>query len=309
MNEFWSYLERLLGEQRLIIDRPRGTAHPRFLAHVYPFDYGYLDGTTAGDGHGIDVWRGSQAEPSLDGVLLTIDLYKRDAEMKLLLGCSVEDQQIIQEFTDGEMMRSLVLRRGPAALLHERRSVRRFLEQPVEKAVVERLLRAAIQAPSAHNRQPWRFAVLSSRESRQRLAEAIGAEFRRDMLADGLTEEEAQAQVARSQERICQAPLGILICLDVAVLDAYPDERRQQAEVLMGVQSTAMAAENLLLAAQAEGLGGVWLCAPLFAQAAARLALNLPSEWQTQGLALIGYPAVVPPARPRRPLEDVVVFM
>ena len=309
MREFWSYLERLLAEHQLVIDRPRGSGHPRFPEQTYPLDYGYLEGTTAGDGHGIDVWRGSLAEPLLDALLLTIDLYKRDAEIKLLLGCSAQDLRKIRDFTNDDKMRSLILPRNPAALMHERRSVRHFEERPVEQALIERLLAAAAQAPSAHNRQPWRFAVLTSLESRKSLAFAIGAEFRRDLLADGVSPDDAEAQLNRSQERICQAPLAILLCVDGAVLDAYPDERRQQAELLMGVQSAAMAAENLLLAAQAEGLGGVWLCAPLFAQDVARLALKLPQEWQPQGLLLIGYPAGRPPSRVRWPLEDVSIFL
>jgi nitroreductase len=87
--------------------------------------------------------------------------------------------------------------------------------------------------------------------------------------------------------------------------DNYPDARRQQAEYLMSVQSVAMAGQNLLLAAHAEGLGGVWVCAPLFAQEAVRQALNLPGEWHPQGMLLLGYPAVVPKTRPRRPVSEV----
>lgn len=309
MSEFWSYLERLLAERRLVIDRPKGSAHPRFSTHIYPLDYGYLEGTTGGDGHPIDVWRGSLEQAVLTGVQLTVDLYKRDAEIKLLVGCSAEDSQIVQDFTDDQSMGSLIIGRSPTAWLHERRSVRRFTQRAVAREVVERLLRAAMQAPSAHNRQPWRFAVLASLEARRRLAESIGAEFGRDLIKDGLEPEDAQAQVRRSIDRICVAPLGILVCLDASVLDDYPDNRRRQAELVMAVQGAAMAAQNLLLAAHAEGLGGVWLCAPLFAQQAARLALDLPPDWQAQGLALIGYPATWPPARPRRPLEDIAVFL
>jgi coenzyme F420-0:L-glutamate ligase/coenzyme F420-1:gamma-L-glutamate ligase len=100
-----------------------------------------------------------------------------------------------------------------------------------------------------------------------------------------------------------------MLCLDTQVGDDYPDERRRQAEYLMGVQSVAMAGENLLLAAHDEGLGGVWVCAPLFAQESVRKALELPIEWQPQGLLLLGYPAKVPQMRPHRPIAEITRFL
>ena len=57
-----------------------------------------------------------------------------------------------------------------------------------------------------------------------------------------------------------------------------------------------------------EGLGAVWMCAPLFAQTAARQALGLPDSWQPQALILLGYPDKIPAQRPRRPMEDVTIF-
>jgi coenzyme F420-0:L-glutamate ligase/coenzyme F420-1:gamma-L-glutamate ligase len=76
----------------------------------------------------------------------------------------------------------------------------------------------------------------------------------------------------------------------------------------MGVQSVAMAGCTLLLAAHAVGLGGVWLCSPLFAPDQARSVLDLPDEWDPQGLILLGYPARMPEARPRQSVEKVARF-
>jgi nitroreductase len=100
----------------------------------------------------------------------------------------------------------------------------------------------------------------------------------------------------------------VLLCLDMTEMDHYPDPDRQRAEFLMAVQSVAMAGENLLLAAHAEGLGAVWICAPLFAQETARASLDLPRSWEPQGLLLIGRSAKVPEPRPRKPLEEVTLF-
>lgn len=317
-SEFWDSLDRLVAEKHLVIERPQGTCHPGYPDMVYPLDYGYLEGTLTADGGGIDVWRGSHELPFLDAVVLTIDPGKNDAEIKLLLGCSEAEKQVVLDFF-GQALRGvqLVRRGGFYAWVSGRRSVRRFLSRPVSQQVLERILEAATWAPSAHNCQPWRFAVLHSAQARAALAQAMGVELVRDLRADGLPEEKAEAQATRSRQRIEGAPLGILLCLDSACIDPiaerHPDARRQQAEWIMGVQGVAMAAENLLLAAHAEGLGGVWLCAPLFAPQAARQAVGLPETWQPQGLLLLGYPAQGQPTplhvaervAERRPLQEV----
>jgi coenzyme F420-0:L-glutamate ligase/coenzyme F420-1:gamma-L-glutamate ligase len=308
---FWVSLDRLVKDCRIVIDRPKGSSHPSYPEAVYPLDYGYLDGTLAQDQAGIDVWLGSLSEKTLDGLVFTVDLKKRDAEMKLLLGCNEAEMQTILRFLNGDSMRAILVRRQQTGvdLLLSRRSVRRFQSRPVEQAVIRRILEAATYAPSSHNRQPWRFAVLSTQEARRRLADSMGADFRRDLIADGLGEQEVDAQVQRSRQRILEAPLAILLCLDARTGDQYPDKTRQQAEYLMGVQSVAMAGQNLLLAAHANGLGGVWVCAPLFARQTVRLSLDLPTEWDPQGLLLLGYPAKIPVPRPRRPVEEVSVFI
>jgi inorganic pyrophosphatase len=92
---FWSNLDRLLAQHRLVIDRPKGSVHPRFPDFRYPLDYGYLDGTSGGDGGGIDVWVGSLPDRRLEGVVCTVDLDKRDTEVKLLLGCTSAEMQMV----------------------------------------------------------------------------------------------------------------------------------------------------------------------------------------------------------------------
>lgn len=307
--EFWQYLDRLVVACPVEIDRPKGSAHPRFPDLIYPLDYGYLLGATTVDGGGVDVFIGAQDNRLLDALALTVDLQKRDAEIKLLLGCNEAEKQTALDFLNGASMRACLVRRdAPLSLLLSRRSVRRFQPRPVPQAVIQRLLEAATWAPSAHHRQPWRFAVLASLPARQRLAQALGEAFRQDLSADGLPPEEVEAQVDRSRQRIQQAPLAILLCLDLSAGDAYPDAARQGFEHWMGVQSVALAGGHLLLAAWAQGLGSVWMCAPLFAPQAAVQALALPPNWQPQALILLGYPSKIPAPRPRRPLEEVALF-
>ena len=194
-------------------------------------------------------------------------------------------------------------------LLGSRHSVRAFADRPVEPELIDRLLQAACRAPSAHNRQPWRFAVLKSSEAKVRLAEAMGARLEADRLADGDDPRAVGADVARSRTRIAGAPVGVLVCLTMEQMDEYPDEKRSRAEYLMAVQGAAMAGENLLLAAHAAGLGGSWLCAPLFAPAVAREALDLPASWQPQGLVLLGWPAAPGKERGRLLHTELAVYL
>lgn len=92
---FWNHLDQLLQEHELVIDRPKGSIHPRFPSFPYPLDYGFLQSTSSGDGQGIDVWVGSLPGRQLVGLLCTVDLEKRDAEIKLLVGCAKEEMQTL----------------------------------------------------------------------------------------------------------------------------------------------------------------------------------------------------------------------
>jgi inorganic pyrophosphatase len=109
---FWETLDQLISRHEIKIDRPKGSAHPTFPDKIYPLDYGYLDGTTSGDGQGIDVWMGTRGYKTVDAIACTIDLFKRDTELKLLLGCTEEDIQTISMFlNDSDLMRCMIVKR------------------------------------------------------------------------------------------------------------------------------------------------------------------------------------------------------
>jgi inorganic pyrophosphatase len=94
-SRIWSALDVLVAASQIIVDRPRGSAHPRYPEFIYPLDYGYLAGTTSPDGGGIDVWLGSLPERRVTAVICNEDLAKRDSEVKLLLGCMPEEAQTV----------------------------------------------------------------------------------------------------------------------------------------------------------------------------------------------------------------------
>jgi coenzyme F420-0:L-glutamate ligase/coenzyme F420-1:gamma-L-glutamate ligase len=194
-----------------------------------------------------------------------------------------------------------------SAIIRSRRSIRRYTDQVVPHDILERVLEAAQWAPSAHNRQPWRFAVITDLARRASLAQVMGKRFRAVLQADGVLDEVVERLVRRSYERISTAPAVILIFVSMVDMDHYPDEGRQHAEWIMAVQSVALAAQNLLLMAHAEGLGACWMCAPMFCPDVVRAELELPADWDAQALITVGYPAEER-TRDREPIESKTLW-
>jgi inorganic pyrophosphatase len=94
-NAFWLALDKLTSESKVIIDRPKGSHHPKYTNFMYPVDYGCLENTSAMDGGGIDVWKGTDGD-HIDAIICTVDLMKKDSEIKILIGCNEEEKHLIQ---------------------------------------------------------------------------------------------------------------------------------------------------------------------------------------------------------------------
>ena len=189
-----------------------------------------------------------------------------------------------------------------------RRMIRRYTAQPIAREIIQQLLEAAVRAPSPHNRQPWRFAIVMG-DTQIRLAQAMGDQLRLDLAADGVPAEAIERDAGRSYQRITSAPAGILACLSLRDMDRYPDERRNTAERWMAGQAVAAASQNILLRATELGLGACWMCAPLFCGEAVSGALTLPEDWEPQALITLGYAADEGRDRERLPLDDVVIWV
>ena len=190
-----------------------------------------------------------------------------------------------------------------------RRSVRRYLDKEVPEEVVQRVLEAARWAPSPHGRQPWRFAVVTREETKARLAEAMGEEWRSNLQMDGQSAEVVEKRLEGSRRRLLDVPVLVLLCLYLEELDAYPDAVRQQNETTMAVQSLGAAAQNALLAAYSMGLDTSWMCAPLFCPEKVAVALDLNPKLVPHALLTLGYAEADPPKRrTRRPSDELVVY-
>jgi F420 biosynthesis protein FbiB-like protein len=179
----------------------------------------------------------------------------------------------------------------------------------VPDSVLSDILLTSTYAPSAHHRQPWRFVVVTDSSVKKHLADEMAIAFEQDLQQDNLPQAEIEKLINRSKSRINSAPVVIMLCLDMTDMNQYQDKKRNRAEFLTATQSVANAGMQLLLAAHAEGLGGVWVCSPIFAQEAVQRALDISKDWEPQAMFLIGYPLDIPKARERKKLEEIVKFM
>jgi nicotinate-nucleotide--dimethylbenzimidazole phosphoribosyltransferase len=195
------------------------------------------------------------------------------------------------------------------SVLASRRDVRRFRPDPVEPALLERVLTAGHQAPSVGHSQPWRFLVVTDPATRERAA--LMADRERLRQAAMFAPDAARRLLDLQLEGIREAPLGVVMCCD----------RRTPATGVLGratfpdtdIWSCACAIQNIWLAARAEGLGLGWVT--LFQPAELADLLGLPDGVITLGWLCLGWPDQRPPGpgleragwSRRLPLEQVVI--
>lgn len=109
--DFWNAVDQLVSSSEIVIDRAKGSSHPKYPDFVYRLDYGYLKDTSSMDGAGIDVWVGS-GEKRADAVMCIVDLLKKDSEIKILLGCTEEEKEIVYEtHNETPFMKGVLIRR------------------------------------------------------------------------------------------------------------------------------------------------------------------------------------------------------
>ena len=110
-NDFWNAIDELVSSSEIVIDRPKGSAHPKFPDFIYRVDYGYLKDTTSMDGAGLDVWVGS-GNKKIDAVMCIVDLMKKDSEIKILIGCTEEEKmEVYRIHNETQYMKGIIIRR------------------------------------------------------------------------------------------------------------------------------------------------------------------------------------------------------
>ncbi len=110
-SSFWEAIDTLVSQSEIVIDRPKGTAHPKYPDFIYRVDYGYLKSTASMDGDGIDVWVGTNGN-YVDAIICIVDLMKRDSEIKILIGCTEEEKATVYEtHNETRFMKGIMIRR------------------------------------------------------------------------------------------------------------------------------------------------------------------------------------------------------
>lgn len=159
----------------------------------------------------------------------------------------------------------------------KRRSIRRFEKKPVDDKLIGVILYMATQAPSAGNIQEWEFVVVKDEEQKKKLAKA-----------------------ALSQDFIAEAPVVIVVCANLARTSLRYGKR---GETLYGIQDTALAIQNMMLAAQGLGLGSCFVGA--FEEDTVSNIIELPDNLRPVAIIPIGYPAEKPESPGRIPFENL----
>ena len=165
---------------------------------------------------------------------------------------------------------------GVPRFLAARRSIRSFVDEPIDRSTLDTLVESACLAPAPHHSRPWRWVVVDTANAKRALADGMGTRWHTDLRGDGVADDRINELVAASHQRIAAAPALVLGCLTWDGLDRYPDEARQRAEWGMALLSLGAAVENLMLAATDAGLASCWVAAPIFCPEEARDALELP---------------------------------
>ena len=95
---YWDILDEFIKSNKLVIDRKKGTTHPKYENMIYPVDYGFIANTKSMDGGGIDIFIGEEKEKKINGIICIADRIKNDSEIKIIYGCSEEEIEVVLYF-------------------------------------------------------------------------------------------------------------------------------------------------------------------------------------------------------------------
>ncbi|MDW7676240.1 MAG: nitroreductase family protein [Bacillota bacterium] len=172
------------------------------------------------------------------------------------------------------------------SVILNRRSIRKYLDKPVEEDKLHQMLESARWAPSGNNTQPWRFILVKSEEMRKKLA-----------------------QLSHQQKWMVSAPVHLVCIADPSPryngrIGPRVNENSPENELKQAIRDTAIAAEHVVLEAENQGLGTCWVA--WFVQEEIRPVLNIPEDKYVVAIITIGYPEASSSPTPRRKMEDLV---
>ena len=197
-----------------------------------------------------------------------------------------------------------------SSLMRRRRSIRRFKPDPLPRGLVLQVVELACWAPSAGNRQDWSFAVVSSPTMKKDMADAVRRRWQAIIAANsGFALIDEVAAYAAGFSDFEHAP--VVVVVSARRVDAFQKHMLGEDAVATGggMASAAMAAQNLMLAAHALGLGSCCMTGALAARAELGRMIGLGRKEEIVCLIALGRPDETPEAPARAPVEEVVRFL
>lgn len=191
--------------------------------------------------------------------------------------------------------------------IYERRSIRKFQEKDVLQEDISKIIDAARLAPSAKNRQPWKYIVFG-KEQKKELIMAMEAGLARE--EKGITdfpEFGYGIPDAKNTLRVMkEAPVLIVVLNTNGKSPFLPVNPCERIVEICDSLSIGAAIENMILAAEELGLGTLWIANTCFAYQ--ELTAYLNTEHQLIGVVAVGYPDEKPPQRPRKRMEEITEY-
>lgn len=193
--------------------------------------------------------------------------------------------------------------------IKERRSIRNYLVKDVPKEIIEEIILAGKYAPSAENRQPWRFIVITNREFIKELSEKVKEQIKKLL-----------KKKRRWKKRFKELEDERLILFLQAIANSKEDVVFHNAPVVIFIitkdeafndESCACCAENMMLYAWSIGIGSCWIGLAKFLELDEKVmeGLNVPKEYHVSACLTFGYPAKIPKAPIRNPSADVIKWI
>lgn len=191
--------------------------------------------------------------------------------------------------------------------INERRSIRKYQDREILRNTLEEIISAGIKAPSAKNRQPWRFVVLTA-ESKKKFTQLMKQGIEKERMEKNILPNSSRyiSAAIHTVSIIEQAPVLIIVCNpegNSLYKNLTPEEKIYERA---DIQSVGAAIQNILLKATSLGIGSLWICDIYFAYDS--LSELLYSQGEILAAIALGYPAEHPTERPRKDFSDVTEF-